>query len=284
MIDFLSKVSYPVVAVGDIHGRLDLLEAMLPVLDREVPNHTIVFLGDFVDRGPHTKECVELVLNLVKRGQATAVMGNHDLALVRAAGLDGNPPSQWWADRYIDCYDCEPTFASYMGHGNLKRWGYSLTGLAASMPVEHREFLAGLPWVVSAGAVNAPHGHIFIHSGLSRGLEAGAFEQLADAHKKRWDATTATPQARFSPNSEYPPWLGADRSAAANPLPLPGWIQVSGHDYVRVPTVTVCPQSRSPVGIRIDTSAGFGSCLTACVLDGPTDDWRILSVRGEKLR
>jgi len=68
------------VAVGDIHGNAaaleNLLAALLPELDRE---DTLVFLGDYIDRGPDSRGCVERIVNLQQGGPCTvvALLGNH---------------------------------------------------------------------------------------------------------------------------------------------------------------------------------------------------------------
>ena len=89
-------------AVGDIHGRSDLLVALIDEAAREPKlrdRRAIVFLGDFVDRGLDVRCTFERVLDLGARHPVVAaVMGNHDLALVRAARLDGGAPSAYWID------------------------------------------------------------------------------------------------------------------------------------------------------------------------------------------
>ena len=81
----------------------------------------------------------------------SAVMGNHDMALVRAARLDGGPASLYWDGRYRTDYDGHATFESYLGRP-ARTWGDAwekdLHALRAAMPAEHQQFLASLPWVV----------------------------------------------------------------------------------------------------------------------------------------
>ncbi len=85
-------LDYPIVAVGDVHGQRDEL---VHLVDRIQARPTwrdaaMVFLGDLVDRGPDPKGVIELVLELLARpAGGSAVRGNHDHALVRAARLDG---------------------------------------------------------------------------------------------------------------------------------------------------------------------------------------------------
>ncbi|HJQ40515.1 MAG TPA: polynucleotide kinase-phosphatase [Thermoanaerobaculia bacterium] len=74
--------------IGDIHGCFDELTALLQKLGYEDGRHPhgrkAVFLGDLVDRGPKTPEVLELVMEMVARGDALAVPGNHDMKLMRA--------------------------------------------------------------------------------------------------------------------------------------------------------------------------------------------------------
>ena len=74
--------------VGDLHGQLGALLALGRELgyDAEDWSHPegrlLVFVGDLVDRGPHSLEVSELVLRLVQEGRAVCLMGNHEYNLV----------------------------------------------------------------------------------------------------------------------------------------------------------------------------------------------------------
>lgn len=261
-----AHVSYPVVAVGDLHGRVAWLDRLVAKLRSrpEWPGARLVFLGDLVDRHPDVKALVSRVLELIaEKPGSTCVTGNHDLALVRAAGLDG-PPSGAWVQRYGRNYDHQNTFRSYLGRTPdflpQGKWEQELAELKAAMPAEHREFLANLPWVAEA------EGHIFLHNGLSPELDCPATVQLELLHRKVWDRGAVNP--RFGTetdrlfNPEYPVWVGADKRLSANPLPLSGKVQVSGHIQVPAPDA-------NDIRIRIDTSGGIAEPLTACILTGP---------------
>lgn len=72
--------------IGDIHGHADKLEALLVRMgyrEREHawrhPDRTAIFVGDFIDRGPHQLRTLEIVQAMVEAGAALAVMGNHEL-------------------------------------------------------------------------------------------------------------------------------------------------------------------------------------------------------------
>jgi serine/threonine protein phosphatase 1 len=69
------------IAVGDIHGSLTALDDLLGRLTGEVGDgDVVVFLGDYIDRGPNTKECVDAILAFQHDVKADVVClcGNHE--------------------------------------------------------------------------------------------------------------------------------------------------------------------------------------------------------------
>jgi serine/threonine protein phosphatase 1 len=264
-----TTVDYPVIAIGDLHGRVEWLDKLVGKLRRlpEWPAAKLVFLGDLVDRTPTVRELVDRVLELIaEKPGSTAVMGNHDFGLVKAAGLDGKPVESW-VRRYADNYDHGPTFASYLGrepqYDSADDWRNDLRRLRDAIPPAHREFLSGLPWVAEAD------GHVFLHNGLSPELDCPASVQLHCLRNKVWDRAVVSP--RFGTdtdrlfNPDYPVWLGADKRLSANPLPVPGKVQVSGHIRIAAPDANA-------VRIRLDTSGGVREPLAGCLLRGPATD------------
>jgi serine/threonine protein phosphatase 1 len=75
-----------VYAIGDIHGRRDLLDALLSEIgvDCQGTQQTVivVFLGDYVDRGPDSKGVIDRLLSLPAPFQGKFLRGNHDQALL----------------------------------------------------------------------------------------------------------------------------------------------------------------------------------------------------------
>src|SRR5690606_26766013 len=78
--------------IGDVHGCLDELEALLESLGwSRDPSAGFVhpegrkalFLGDLVDRGPDSPGCLALAMQMVKAGVALCVPGNHEARLLR---------------------------------------------------------------------------------------------------------------------------------------------------------------------------------------------------------
>ncbi len=82
--------------IGDIHGQAGKLEALLRVMGYAVedgvwrhPSRTVIFVGDFVDRGPGQIETYRLVRAMTDAGTALAVMGNHEFNAIAWSIPDG---------------------------------------------------------------------------------------------------------------------------------------------------------------------------------------------------
>ena len=85
--------------IGDIHGHADELKELLTKLGYENNDGTwshvsrkVVFLGDYIDRGPKQRESVAIVRSMVETGNALAIMGNHEFNAIGFSTLssDGN--------------------------------------------------------------------------------------------------------------------------------------------------------------------------------------------------
>jgi serine/threonine protein phosphatase 1 len=77
------------IAVGDIHGNLPALEDLLTSLRGGIcENDTVVFLGDYIDRGPDTKGCIDAILDFQREvaNQVVCLRGNHEDWLLRTLG------------------------------------------------------------------------------------------------------------------------------------------------------------------------------------------------------
>jgi len=71
--------------IGDIHGHADKLEALLQKLGYSIkngyyshPERKVLFVGDYIDRGPKIKETLEIIRKMVDNDKAIALMGNHE--------------------------------------------------------------------------------------------------------------------------------------------------------------------------------------------------------------
>ena len=72
--------------IGDIHGHADELELLLKKLNyrkqggiyEHTDNRKVIFLGDFIDRGPQIRRVLHIVKDMIDAGNAEAIMGNHE--------------------------------------------------------------------------------------------------------------------------------------------------------------------------------------------------------------
>ena len=68
-------------AIGDIHGCVDELEQLVERI-KPVAEDTLVFLGDYIDRGPYSNQVIELVMDLHRKCNVVPLMGNHEWLLL----------------------------------------------------------------------------------------------------------------------------------------------------------------------------------------------------------
>ncbi|MBU6175777.1 MAG: metallophosphoesterase, partial [Planctomycetes bacterium] len=92
--------------IGDIHGHADELTALLKQLGYELsqgtyrhPDRKVIFLGDFIDRGPKIQQVLEIVRSMVDGGHALSVMGNHELNALAFHTEDQASPGEYLRPR-----------------------------------------------------------------------------------------------------------------------------------------------------------------------------------------
>lgn len=152
-------------AVGDIHGRADLLARMFDILENQPRGGDgrapiVVFLGDYVDRGPDSAEVIELLqLGRPEGFERRFLKGNHEAAMLSFLH-DPAAHRAWLGHGGLE------TLASY-GVMPLPSLGASAEDMrqagkafAALMPARHRAFFAGLERFVLLGD------YLFVHAGV----------------------------------------------------------------------------------------------------------------------
>lgn len=88
--------------IGDIHGHADALKQLLAQLGYTCrnglyshPERHVIFMGDFIDRGPRIRETLGIVRPMVESGAARAVMGNHELNALAFHTPDKDRPGEY---------------------------------------------------------------------------------------------------------------------------------------------------------------------------------------------
>lgn len=222
-------------AVGDIHGRLDLLERLLARMAEDCARRrpdrvAVVFLGDYVDRGPQSRQVIERLMHGAPPGGALAgvewicLRGNHEDYMVRFID-DPAMGAGWCLNGGVE------TVRSYAGE-LPERLGADMNALQLMLlraaPPAHLRFLSRLPLIHREGD------YVFAHAGIRPGV---ALEDQ-DARDLMW--------------------IRDDFLYDNQPAP---YVVVHGH--------TPCPTPEiRPHRIGIDTGAYYSGHLTALVLEG----------------
>ncbi len=100
------------IAIGDIHGVDNKLEALLSKISPKNED-TIIFLGDYIDRGEYSKQVVDRVLNLSKICHCEFLLGNHEYFMLQS--LKGEKTSEY----FFMTYGGKQTIASYGSLDNI---------------------------------------------------------------------------------------------------------------------------------------------------------------------
>lgn len=169
---------YRAYAIGDVHGRLDLLDALLAKIEADIARrrraqNLVVFLGDLIDRGPQSAQVIER-LRTWRPAEASVIFlcGNHEEVLLRI--LAGEPAilSDWLRFGGSEClrsYGLAPVRLS-------KDEGQALAQVKAAIPVEHQAFLSTFADTFRF------RDYLFVHAGIRPGRGVAA----QDKKDLRW--------------------------------------------------------------------------------------------------
>jgi serine/threonine protein phosphatase 1 len=235
-----------VYAVGDVHGRLDLLEPLLKdvvtdmLRSRPARPPLLVFLGDYVDRGDSSAGVIDLILRLKASDgfEVVTLKGNHEEALLQFME-DPDFGVTWMV------HGGATTLASYKVTPPTVRndpevWRKTSAAFAKALPSAHLEFLQNLELMVTIGD------YAFVHAGV----RPGAALNMQEEHDLLW--------------------IRQDFLQASGPFEK---IIVHGHTPAEEPQLT-------PHRLGLDTGAYATGVLTAVRLDD--DSQRILQARARR--
>ena len=220
-------------AVGDVHGCRENLAALLARLPLDRERDTVVFLGDYINRGPDTRGVLDLLLR-VRETHAHAVFlrGNHEQALLEyVATCDVETL------RVLRMMGVEATLASY---GASAR---ELPGLAF-MPPEHQEFLYDL--------------ELSHTEGRYRFLHADADEEVL-AVERSLAGGEELPHLDGEQHAASVDRMLSSRRLMREEAATGGYVEIFGHAPFETPLVL-------PDRICVDTGAVYGNLLTALEL------------------
>ncbi|MEM9670245.1 MAG: metallophosphoesterase family protein [Pseudomonadota bacterium] len=157
-----------VYAIGDVHGRADLLERLFDLIEEDIktcePSDevVIVLLGDYVDRGFQSKDVIDFLIgDRVSGHNCVFLKGNHEEAFLKFMSEPAFGPR--WAG-----YGGGETLTSYgvrppRTRTQAEEWVEANQALIEVLPEEHRSFLLNLQISASIGD------YFFVHAGLRPG-------------------------------------------------------------------------------------------------------------------
>jgi serine/threonine protein phosphatase 1 len=180
-------------AVGDIHGRADLLEKMLDRLEAQAAasphlKPVVIFLGDYVDRGMHSARVIDLLLSGRPHGfERHFLRGNHEQAM-QAFLRDPDQGRAWLAYGGVETllsYRVKPVSVE----AAAPALEAAAQALEEALPAAHKEFLDALVPAVTIGD------YFFVHAGVDpdRGIDEQAEHDLYWIRQRfltdtrRWD-------------------------------------------------------------------------------------------------
>ena len=217
-------------AVGDIHGRLDLLNSLLAQVEADIAQRPsarnfIIFLGDLIDRGPDSAAVVERLRTYRTDSASTIFLcGNHEEMFLRLLEGEAGILSSWLKFGGTQCaesYGIDP--ATLRGLDDTS----ALQMIQAKVPHTHRDFLGSFADSFRFGD------YVFVHAGIRPGVSLDE-QEPSDL---RWIRD---------------PFLSDDKEH--------GFVVVHGHTIV--PAVE---ERRNRIGI--DTGAYRSGILTALAIE-----------------
>jgi serine/threonine protein phosphatase 1 len=185
------------IAIGDVHGCVTALTTLLDLI-KPAMEDTIIFLGDVVDRGPASKDCVDRILALANECLVISILGNHE-ELMRAVIERAMFPQVWH---------------EVGGAETLESYG----GSYENIPREHLRWLAHLrPFYETAT-------EIFVHANLEPKMT------LANQSRDwlRWKPVSAGQRPHISGKRVI---CGHTEQQDGWPLVFPGWVCIDTAAY-----------------------------------------------------
>lgn len=228
---------YRAYAVGDIHGRIDLLEHLLAKIHADLQRRPsrktlLVFVGDLVDRGPSSAQVIERLRCYRRDGvQPVFLLGNHEEVLLRIIQGDSSVVDSWLKFGGLQCLQ---SYGVTLARIRRRTAEQVVELVRETMPKEHVEFLETFVDSCRFGD------YLFVHAGIRPGIEID--------HQSQADLRWIREPFLFDETDH-------------------GVIVVHGH--------TITDEVEERVNrIGIDTGAYRSGVLTALAIEG-TDRWVI---------
>ena len=181
------------IAIGDIHGNLTHLKGLIDMLPKDKP---LIFLGDYIDRGPDSEGVIEYLKELESKRECVFLKGNHEDMMLKA--FQGS-------DSYLDCWLANGGEATILSYGGTD------------------ELSLDLEWFENLKTYHETDSTIFVHAGANANIPLKdqedqfllwareEFYNNPDNHGKKKIMFGHTPTTYINENFTGVPWFGHDR-------------------------------------------------------------------------
>jgi serine/threonine protein phosphatase 1 len=160
------------IAIGDIHGCLKTLRVLIEEKLKPAEEDTLVFLGDYIDRGPDSKGVIDYLIQLEKQNfRCVFLRGNHEQALLNALDAERNMKKSFFSKPKNDAFI---SWRDGFG-GKMCLDSYGIQDLKSFLP-EHEK------WIRETVLYHTSDKEWFVHAGFN-------FEEqdiLSDTHAMLW--------------------------------------------------------------------------------------------------
>ncbi len=166
-------------AIGDVHGRLDLLDQLLLQIEQDVDRRPIrkaalIFLGDLIDRGPDSRGVIER-LRSYRHGTLKPyfLLGNHEEVLLRLLKGESGILTSWLK---FGGRQCLASYGLEAGQLDIRNEHAALSAIRGVIPASHVEFISSFADTLRFGD------YLFVHAGIRPGIDL----ELQSQSDLRW--------------------------------------------------------------------------------------------------
>lgn len=148
------------IIISDIHGCLDEFNRLLNLVNYSEQQDQLLLLGDYVDRGPQSKEVVEAVMKLAELPNVIVLRGNHD-------------------QRFVDLikHNSEELYKKFVDHGGIDtiksytQRDYNTSNIEQCIAHIQQNYHSHISFLESLPLYYEDHNHIYVHAGINPNIE-----------------------------------------------------------------------------------------------------------------
>nr|WP_085963475.1 metallophosphoesterase family protein [Bradyrhizobium sp. STM 3809] len=157
-----------VYAIGDIHGRLDLLEGLLAQIERDLAARPasrpiLIFLGDYIDRGPASQQTIDRLVQQSRSHECVFLKGNHEALALRSL-TDRVAFDRWMRLGGFETLISYGVMPGFIGAGPSRPVPETQATFHAALASRHMQFFRSLQTSCTFGDF------FFVHAGIRPGV------------------------------------------------------------------------------------------------------------------